>query len=171
MGVDLAELLVSVAKGDRDAFRVLYDRTASKMLGMALRILGRRDIAEEALQEAYLSIWSRAVSFDPTRGAAEAWIATIVRRRSIDRLRASPWLKREIPELNEIDGCLMPLPETLSLRTCLAKLDRMTRYSIILAYIYGLTHAELNERTSIPLGTIKSRLRRGISALKVCLDE
>ncbi len=166
----LAALIQRTAAKDRAAFRALYDATCGRMMAVALRLLGRRDLAEEALQDAYLAIWNQAGRFDPARGSARGWIVTIVRRRAIDRLRASPWLQREIPETAEVEARIDSLPDTLTLRQCLERLEERTRHAICLAYLYGMTHEELSGRTGVPLGTMKSRLRRGLAALKACLD-
>lgn len=166
---DLSTLITRTAERDRTAFRELYDATCPLFMGIALKILGRRDLAEEAVQDAYVSIWSQAHRFDRKRGSARGWIATIARRRAIDRLRASPWLKREQSEEKEIAARIERLPESLTLRHCLFQLKTATRHAICLAYLYGMTHDELSNRSGVPLGTIKSRLRRGLIALRECM--
>lgn len=165
----LSALITRTAGRDRTAFRELYDATSPLLMAIALKILGRRDLAEEAVQDAYVSIWSQAHRFDERRGAARGWIATIARRRAIDRLRASPWLKREFPQEGEVAARIERLPESMTLRHCLAQLTTDTRNAICLAYLYGMTHTELSSMSGIPLGTIKSRLRRGLAALRECI--
>lgn len=167
---ELAGLITRTAERDRAAFRELYDRSSGLLMSIALKMLGRRDLAEEAVQDAFVAIWSQAARFDVDRGSALGWIATIARRRAIDRLRASPWLRREISDEAEIEATIERLPESMTLRHCLSKLDAATRHAICLAYLYGLTHSELNERTGIPLGTLKSKLRRGLANLRRCLE-
>lgn len=167
---ELARLIARTAERDREAFRTLYDRTSGLLMAIALRMLGRRDLAEEAVQDAFVAIWSQAGRFDPARGTARGWIATIARRRAIDRLRASPWLHREVAEQAEIEATIARLPESMTLRHCLSRLDAATRHAICLAYLYGMTHSELNARTGIPLGTLKSKLRRGLASLRTCLE-
>ncbi len=167
---ELDALLQRVARQDRRAFKDLYDRTAPRLNAIALRMLGRVDLAEEVLQETFLTIWDKAGRYDPALGVAQAWITTILRRRAIDRLRASPWLPRDLPEAETVPAIVSAIPESLSLRHCLQKLDRATLHAIILSYMYGMTHRELHDRTGIPLGTLKSRLRRGLLALRKCLE-
>ncbi len=168
---ELATLIARTAQGDRAAFRRLYDGTSGRLLAITLKILGRRDLAEEALQDSYVSVWKRASGFDAGRGSARGWLATIARRRAIDRLRSSPWLFREVPEPPEIAASVSRLPERMTLRHCLERLDARTRHAICLAYLYGMTHSELSGKTGIPLGTIKSRLRRGVKSVKECLEQ
>ncbi len=167
----LAGLITRTAEGDREAFRSLYDQTSGWMLAISMKILRRRDLAEEAIQDAFVSIWKQAERYDRTSGSPRGWMATITRRRAIDRLRASPWLARENSEIPDAAGIIARLPERLALRQCLERLDARTRHSICLAYLYGLSHSELSEKTGLPLGTIKSRLRRGLMSLKECLEE
>lgn len=171
----IATLIIRTAEGDRAAFRLLYDHAGGWLLAITLRILRRRDLAEEAMQDAFVSVWKTADGFSTARGSALGWLATIARRRAIDRLRASPWLARECAEADgadmaETQTALTRLPERLALRQCLEKLDLATRQAICLAYLYGLTHAELSRKTGVPLGTMKSRLRRGLQSLKECLE-
>lgn len=138
-------------------------------MAISLKILGRIDLAEEAVQEAYVSIWSQAYRFDRRRGTASGWIATIARRRAIDRLRASPWLKREFPQEGEIAARIERLSESMTLKHCLGQLPSETRHAICLAYLYGMTHSELSSVSGLPLGTIKSRIRRGLISLRECI--
>lgn len=172
---DLAALIERSAAGERAAFRALYEATAARLLAMTTRILGRRDLAEEAVQEAFVSIWRRAGDFDRDQGAAFAWMATIARRRAIDRLRASPWLKRETDDaaldLAALGTTSQSGAEAIALKECLERLDPRARRSILLAYLYGMTHRELSRATGAPLGTIKSLIRRGILQLKQCLEQ
>ena len=168
---ELAALLGRTAQRDREAFRELYDATSPLLMGIALHVLGgRHDLAEEAVQDAYVTIWRQAARFDAARGSAQGWIAVIARRRAVDRLRASPWLRHETPDEEGVTAIVESCPEALSLRYCLQRLDAATRHAIYLAYVYGMSHSELCEKTGTPLGTIKSRLRRGIAALRACLQ-
>ena len=168
----LEELLRRTSARDLNAFRELYDRTAGRQLAIARRILHRDDLAEEAVHDAFLSIWQSAGRFRPEAGSALGWICAIVRRRAIDRLRASPWLQREVATLPDDIGAP---PQTasedrLALQKCLGLLAPHVRSAIQLAYYYGLTHGELSQRLDLPLGTLKSQLRRGLAALKDCLS-
>ncbi|MEM9550018.1 MAG: sigma-70 family RNA polymerase sigma factor, partial [Pseudomonadota bacterium] len=164
----LEDLLVRTATRDPVAFRSLYDRTVGRQLAIARRILHRADLAEEAVHDAYVAIWHSAARYQPDAGSALGWITTIVRRRAIDRLRASPWLKRETgidPHAHQMSSDTQP--ETrLALAQCLGELPDAVRRAIRLAYLHGLTHTELSARLDLPLGTLKSRLRRGLAALR-----
>lgn len=172
MSEDLGALLQLTAKGDRNAFRNLYDAAAPRLLGIAIRMLGRRDLAEDVLQETFVNVWRVADRFDPTRGRAEAWLATILRRRTIDRLRASPWLKREVPEEDYAPGRAQPEGAlAIAVRQCLERLAAPQRRALMLIYYYGFTHVELSERLEAPLGTVKSQVRRGLIAMRDCLSD
>ena len=168
----IAVLLFRTANQDIAAFRDLYAQTAPRQLAIALRLLGRRDLAEEAVQDAYVSIWQKAGNFRTGMGSGQGWITCIVRRRAIDRLRASPWLAREI----DIEGMKVPSKtwepseNHLALQQCLDGLPSNVQTAIRLSYHYGLTHMELSKALDLPLGTLKSRLRRGLAALKECLE-
>ena len=177
---DSLETLISgVARGDQQALARLYSATSAKLFGVALRILRRRDWAEDVLQEAFLRIWHRAGDYRAARGAPMAWLTTIVRNRAIDRLRAD----RGDVALDEVteraswadDG---GSPEDLAvasadareLARCLEQLRPAQRDCIVLAYRDGYTHEELACRVERPLGTVKSWIRRGLAQLKDCLE-
>ena len=167
----IAALLRRTAARDRAAFRRLYDLTAPRQFAIAMRVLGRRDLAEEAVQDAYVSVWQSADAFRPGGGSAQGWITAILRRRAIDRLRASPWLAREVAaEAPEPPPSPDAPEEALALHRCLGALSAPVRRAIRLAYLYGMTHRELSDALGLPLGTLKSRLRRGLAALKECLE-
>lgn len=175
--IDLDQSLRLCAQGERDALRLIYDLEGGRMLGVALRILRRRPLAEEAVHDAFVQIWERAASFDPQRGAARSWIYAIVRHRALNILRgevrtdltadfdnlalASP---DESPET-----VVAMLSEAGALRRCLDRLEPDKRRLIVLAYIHGLSHGELAARLAIPLGTIKSWIRRTLISLRECL--
>ena len=169
----LVELLSLTAKGDRQAFGRLYDDTSAKLHGVALRLVKRRDLAEDAVQEAYLQIWYNAKVYRAERGAPIAWLVGIVRYRALDRLRhggpdraADPI---DVPD-RWADPGPTPLEETLRsaeqrvLILCLGKLDERWRQCIILAFYEGFTHAELSNKLDTPLGTVKSWIRRGAAS-------
>lgn len=166
----LADLIAAAATGDRLAFRALYQATAPRLLAIAQRMLGRRDMAEEAVQDAFVAAWRAAASYDPALGSVQAWLSTIVRRRAIDRLRASPWRVQE----RESEGDIAIPPATgeqkLAVRECLEQIATNERLALSLVYYYGLSHSELSTRLSVPLGTAKSWVRRGLHAMKQCLE-
>lgn len=168
----MADLIVATAARDRAAFQRLYELTSPRLYGIALRMLESQELAEEATQDAYLAIWGQAHQFDPSRGSALAWMSVILRRRAIDRLRASPWLRREVAgRIEASDAVVCTLPEALSLRQCLERLGEATRRAVVLAHLYGMSHRELSRELDAPLGTLKSRVRRGLAALRECLQQ
>ena len=173
----LAETLRRVASGDRAAFEEVYRRTSAKLFGVCLRILPVRQEAEEALQEAYLSVWRRAASFDAARGSAMTWLITLTRNRAVDRLRAGGKVSTTTIDLAEMVADERPLASTLMetgedearLAYCVGTLEGGEQTLIRTAFFEGSTYAELATRASIPLGTIKSRIRRALMKLRDCL--
>lgn len=179
MSGEPAELLLRTAKGDRGAFAALYRALSPQLFSLAIRMLKRRDLAEEVLQEAFVIIWTKASSFDPGKGTPMAWSASILRNQCLDRLRVrrpeSP-IEDEQSAAEWADPSPGPLDMALTsadaraLGACLDRLESGPRDAIMRVYYEGLTHAELAERTAIPLGTLKSWIRRGLMRLKECLD-
>jgi RNA polymerase sigma-70 factor (ECF subfamily) len=173
----LAETLRRVASGDRAAFEEVYRRTSAKLFGVCLRILPVRQEAEEALQEAYLSVWRRAASFDATRGSAMTWLITLTRNRAVDRLRAGGKVTTTTIDLADMVADERPLASTLietgqdeaRLTHCVGMLESGDATLIRTAFFEGSTYAELASRAAIPLGTIKSRIRRALMKLRDCL--
>lgn len=169
----LSDLLVASAAKDKAAFRELYARAAPRLLGIGMRMLGRRELAEDVLQDVFVTAWQTAPRFDPARGSAEAWLATIMRRRAIDRLRASPWLAREV----DLEHAPVETVGTIgseaahAVRQCLERLAQNERNALMLAFYYGFSHSELSKRLAAPLGTVKSWVRRGLASMKACLGE
>lgn len=175
----LEDLLLAAATGDRAAFRQLYDRSSPRLWPVVLRIVARRDRAEEILQDAYVAIWRRAGDYRLERGSALAWMTAIARYRALDLVRQD---RREI-SLDEVEGSdtwhdpkADPLRDAMNsaaaraIANCLNGLDERTRQLIVLAYNYGYTHQELGARFDAPLGTVKSLIRRGLLKLRACLD-
>lgn len=172
-------LLNRCACGDQKAFIQLYRLSAPKLYSLALSILRREDWAEDILQEGFFSIWIHAGEYRPEKGAALSWMARIVRNLALDSLRRS---KRETPlDTEGVQGLwsdtglnlrqsLMRSVEAQTLRHCLEQLQTQQRQIITLAYFHGLTHKELAQQMSIPLGTIKTWIRRGLDQIRKCLD-
>lgn len=174
---DLDHLLSAIATGDRGALATLYRRTSAKLYGIALRVLDDPGAAEEVLQDVYLTIWKKASVFEAGRASPISWLAVITRNRAIDRKRrvkpqlvaieqaaripADAPLASEIAERRE---------ETGRLHSCLALLDERARSLIQDAFLVGATYAELATREAVPLGTMKSLIRRGLLRLKKCMD-
>lgn len=174
---DIGYFLREIAQGKVEAFRRLYDIEASRMLGISIRILKRRALAEEAVHDAFLNIWNHAASYEPRLGSPRAWIHTIVRNRALNILRgeARTELTDEIESFDGASDIETPeqaaerLSDADALKHCLKGLDETPRKAVLLAYVQGLSHGEIAARLGVPLGTIKSRIRRSLIALKECL--
>lgn len=175
----LVEALVATGNEDRSAFATLYKLTSAKLFGICLRICGDRGAAEEVLSEVYLTIWRRAGAFEPGRASPISWLGTIARNRAIDWRRSSA--RRPAVGLDQapeaVDGDptveeqLIRGEETQRLHLCLDQLDDKQRGAIRSAFFGGLTYAELADRDRVPLGTMKSWVRRGLMRLKDCLRD
>ncbi len=173
----LQQLLRDTARRDRAAFSALYTQTSAKLFAIALRIIGQREPAEEVLQESFVAIWERAHDYDPARGSAMGWLVTIVRHCAIDQLRrrAARAESRRAPE-EALLTLMAPeradsRAELRSLQRCLGELEQEPRRAVLLAYCYGLTRDEIAARLAVPVGTVKSWLRRSLERLKRCLDK
>jgi RNA polymerase sigma-70 factor, ECF subfamily len=175
--VDLSDLLARVAARDREAFAAVYNATSAKLWGIVVRILPRRDIAEDVLQDVYVRIWERAVSFDPAKASPITWMATIARNRAIDEVRRkSPVSIEDTPESLEVEqDAPSPLDnaemseDLRRLHQCLQGLDAERREIVLLAYYNGLSRDELAKRFSHPVATIKTWLHRSLAQLRKCL--
>jgi RNA polymerase sigma factor (sigma-70 family) len=184
----LADLLARVSLGDRAAFATLYHQTASHLLGVVLRINRDRAQAEDLLQEIYVKIWSAAGSFDVQRAQPMTWLTSIARHRAIDSLRrrqAEPqWVtaraadEAEEEELldqfaSEASGPMELLGQAVQARAvgvCLKGLTGEQQQTLALAFYQGLSHSEVAAQLRQPLGTVKSWARRGLQALRHCLE-
>ncbi len=172
----LQELLRKTAAGDATAFSLLYKQTAGKLFGVAVRIAGHGEVAEDALQESFVLVWRRAAEYDPMRGGAMSWLIAIVRNCTIDRLRRRG-TRPEGHAVPEEALARLAAPESASigaemraLRRCLDELEEQPRRAVMLAYVYGLTREELASQLSVPVGTVKSWIRRSLDRLRRCLD-
>jgi RNA polymerase sigma-70 factor (ECF subfamily) len=146
----VATLVEAVGRGSKLALKRLYDLESKRLYGIALRIVRRPEVAADALQDAFIQIWQNAKSYSPERGAAEAWLTGIEEPDVIERIDADV--------------------EANALRRCLGELDEVQKRSVVLAFVDGFSHAEIATRIAEPLGTVKSRIRRGLVALKKCLE-
>ena len=175
--LQLQTLLAASARKDEQAFAKLYSLASANLYAVAMRILKKEAAAQDALQEAFVQIWHRAIDFHSDKGSPMAWMATIVRYRSLDILRKQKRLVNvEDIDLEQMDKELGPLGKLLEsdmaqeLWICLQELNDKQRNAILMAFYEGLTHDELAERTATALGTIKSWIRRGLQSVKGCLE-
>lgn len=176
--VSLVPLLSASAAGDENAFARLYALTSPKLFAVIVRILRRRDWAEEALQDVYLRIWQRAESYSEERGSPMAWLATIARYRALDVLRGrkAEMLESELDDGQraEVDAATTEdlaaeRAELGRLDDCLQQLPDEQRRIVLLSYYEGFSHSELVKKLATPLGTVKSWTRRGLLRLRDCL--
>lgn len=175
---ELDDLMKRVAAGDRDAFAKLYAATSAKLYGIVLRILKRRDLTDEVVQEAYVRIWTRAASFDPAKASPITWMAVIARNRALDEVRRdAPAYLEEMPAGFEIADPAMLASERLELKSelmrlqrCLEALEPERRDIVKLAYLDGCSREELGHRFGRPVATIKTWLHRSLKQLKTCLS-
>lgn len=172
----VADLLIRCAAQDRTAFRALYAATSAKLMGVLLRMLQDRHEAEEALQEVYTRIWLRAQRFDPARGRGMTWVIAVARHLAIDRLRARPIATEEadyehIPDSTpRAESRLVALGEARRIVDCFGTLEPARAAALRGAYLDGLSYADLANRHSVPLNTMRTWLRRGLMALRDCMD-
>jgi RNA polymerase sigma factor (sigma-70 family) len=175
----LIAALARVATRDSEALRFVYSATASKLFGVCLRILRDNGEAEDVLQNVYLTIWHQAAKFDPEKASPITWLVAIARNRAIDRLRASATARRMAPLDDAIDvkddapGALSKLvagEEQQRLMDCLNELESRQANAIRVAFLDGVTYEELARRMDVPLGTMKSLIRRALIQLRGCLE-
>jgi RNA polymerase sigma-70 factor (ECF subfamily) len=172
---EIAALLGRIAGGDSRAFTRLYDLTSSRLFAVVRSILRRPEMAEEALQEAFVRIWQKASLYDQTRNQPMAWLAAIARNQAIDLRRRAA--EREGDELDPDDGSIgHVLPEAelafelKRLRDCLGRLPEDRQDMVLLAYYQGWSREELASQFRRPVTTVKTLLRRSLIVLKECLD-
>lgn len=182
--VTLAALLSRVALGDQRAFAELYRQASAHLYAVAVRILRNGSLAEEVLQEAFVSVWHHAGTYDAAKSQPLTWLTSIVRNRCLDQLR-----RREVDTVTLAPGdddagpawdppsdgptpveLLLAGADARALRTCIETLDAGSRQAIALAFFQGLSHGELAAHLREPLGTVKSWVRRGLERLRRCLD-
>jgi RNA polymerase sigma-70 factor (ECF subfamily) len=175
---DIVELMGRVARKDRVAFAELYRATSAKLFGTAIRILRRRELAEEVLQDVYAKIWERAGDFDAAKASPVTWMAAIVRNRALDEVRRKQMASVEdMPEGFEPAG---DNPDPLAARqrsealrqllACLDKLEPQKRQMVLLAYYHGSSREALAARYEAPVPTIKTWLHRSLAQLRQCLS-
>lgn len=167
-----------MALGDRAAFEMLYAATCKKLYGIVVRIVGRRDVADDVPQDVYVRIWQRAGEFDPARSSPITWLATIARNRALDEAKRKTMRSlEECPELQNLpsdDDPRTRLEQEEEWRRLRAGLDRLEpekREIVLLAYTYGMTREEIASRVGRPIPTVKTWLRRSLAQLRLHLDD
>lgn len=175
--IDLERELQACAEGDKVALRRIYDQECPRMIGVAQRMLRRRALAEEAVQDTFILVWRHAARFNPERGGGLTWIYAILRNRSLSILRDEKRLDTEADAIavdapsdeDDPEMAMTKLSDADALRGCLQALPSQRRDMILLAFVQGLSHGEIAGRLGMPLGTVKSWIRRSLIALKECL--
>ncbi|MFC5959564.1 sigma-70 family RNA polymerase sigma factor [Streptomyces pratens] len=173
------KLLVRVAGGDQKAFEALYGLVSGPVYGLVRRVVRDPAQSEEVVQEVLLELWRSAARFDPERGSALSWVLTLAHRRAVDRVRsaraAGEREQREAarrgsgPAFDQVAEEVEAGLEREWVRRCLDRLTALQRQSVTLAYYDGYTYREVAERLSLPLGTVKTRMRDGLTRLRHCL--
>jgi RNA polymerase sigma-70 factor (ECF subfamily) len=175
---ELVEALQRTARGDKAAFRLVYEATSLKLYGIVVRILGRRDLADEILQEVYVRVWQRAGDFNTSSGSPITWLAAIARNLALDEARRkTPRSIEEFPEVLQLPSDDDPLAtlersqDYLRLRACLDRLEPDKREIVLLVYYFGMTREEIASRINRPVATVKTWLRRSLAQLRDCLGQ
>jgi RNA polymerase sigma-70 factor (ECF subfamily) len=170
------ELMVLLRDGDPEAFEMIYDRHGGAAFSLAYRMVGDRNVAEDAVQEAFLSIWRSRVRFDRERGSVRAWILGIVHHRTIDALRRNTTHDRhrasaegieerhEAPERTDVE--VARREEAAEVRAALETLPEQQLQVVRLAYFGGFTHSQIAQMLDMPIGTVKGRMRLGLEKLR-----
>lgn len=180
----LMELLDRVAQRDEAALKTLYDQASAKLYGVAMRVLGKVEWAEDALQDSFLYIWRAAPDYRASLSPPMAWMGLIVRSRCLDQLRRHQADRGHVTQ--ELDDTLAeqlassdpgPLDshqasqQAQALHHCLTQLEQKQREVVTLAYLRDLSHSDLAEQLRLPLGTVKSWIRRGLDKLRGCMAQ
>ena len=168
-------LLRKIAQGDQAAFASLYDRYGASAFGVALKICNNRALAEDVVQEAFLSIWQRATLFDPDRGSLAAYLFAAVHNKAVDAVRHEESLRRREEGVGDLpaetgsevvmEAAWLGVRRT-EVRSAVSRLSPVQREALELAYFEGLTYSEVADKLGIPLGTAKTRLRDGMIRLR-----
>jgi RNA polymerase sigma factor (sigma-70 family) len=179
---DLMNLIDRMANSDEIALKALYDATSPKLFGLALRVVNKREWAEDVLQESYMHIWRSAADYRASLSPPMAWMGLIVRSRALDflRRRASErlHLTQELDDYlsDTIEGdapnpmnTALASEQAWALQQCMNQLDNKQREVVSLAYLRDLSHSDLAEQLKLPLGTVKTWIRRGLEQLRGCM--
>ncbi len=172
----LGGLIERCAAGDKAAFRRLYDLQSGRMHGIALRITRQASSAADAVHDAFLQVWQQAARFDAERGAPEAWLTALVRYRALDiarrlgREQGGYEAPEEADTQPDVLSRMMTDADGRALHRCLEQLEPERRKLLVSAFVEGLSHSQIASRTSQPIGTIKSWIRRALIGLRGCLE-
>jgi len=175
---DCDRMLLEVAGGDRAALGRLFEVEAGRLIAVARRIVRRSELAEEIVQEAFVSAWKHAGRFDPKRGRGRAWLTMIVKNKALNVVRDTSRIELTSPdELAEFrdrasdgDAAYTGLAASDALRRCLDQLEPERRRSVLLSYVVGHSHGEIASELAVPVGTVKAWIRRSVIALQDCLS-
>lgn len=177
-GSDLIALLAAIAGGDRGSLAQLYQHTSSKLFGICVRVLGNEAEAEDALQDAFVAVWNKARLFDPAKASPMTWLAVVARNKAIDRARVKQLPSVDIEEVSEFRDdspsaldVLEAADEGIHLAHCLEQLDERHGQLIRAAFLEGATYPQLAQQEAVPLGTMKSWIRRSLLRLRKCLEQ
>ncbi|MFI0981680.1 sigma-70 family RNA polymerase sigma factor [Streptomyces sp. NPDC021093] len=174
----LQELIGRVARGDQEAFGRVYDLVSGPVLGLVRSVLRDPAQSEEVAQEVLVEVWRTAARFQPARGSGMTWVLTMAHRRAVDRVRSAQAsadreqraaLLDRTPAYDEVTEQVEARLEREQVRRCLRTLTELQRQSVTLAYYRGLAYREVAELLSVPLGTVKTRMRDGLIRLRDCL--
>lgn len=178
----LMALIERVARRDESALKILYDSTSGKLYGLSLRVLRHQEWAEDALQDTFLQVWRNAADYRASLSPPMAWLTLIVRSRSLDVLRRRRSEREHLTD--SIDETLtdtlegdaanpqdtaLASQQALALHRCLGRLENRQREVVSLAYLRDMSHHELASQLSLPLGTVKTWIRRGLEQLRACM--
>ena len=173
--VGLNDLLAKVAEGDRAAFGQLYDQCAGRVLGLVRRLLKDSAQSEEVTQEIFLEVWQNAKRYDSAKGSATTWILTMSHRRAVDRIRSSQSTRDRDTKigLRDMEIEYDSVSESVEIRIehervgqALQRLTELQRQAVTLAYYGGYSHSEVAQMLTVPIGTVKTRLRDGMIRLR-----
>lgn len=179
---ELMQLLDRIATREDAALKALYDLTSSRLFGLALRIVRHRDTAEDVLQEAFITVWRVAGDYRATLSPPMAWLSLIVRSRALDALRRRTTDRSDVTDAWDDDAMgaiqadapgpddwMLASEQAFALQQCMGQLENKQREVISLAYLRDWSHSDLSQQLKLPLGTVKTWIRRGMEQLRQCL--